>query len=269
MLRCASSSPILPSREGWDNPNVFQICTLNETQSREKKRQEIGRGLRLAVNEAGERVHDATVNRLTVIANESYEDFAQSLQTEIENDFNIQFGSVSRIAFAGLVATADDGTERRIGQEQSARIWAELVERGYLNESGNILGKFNPNNPLFNLEVSPEFVALKAGIIDTINRRVFKNRILNARERRELQFHKEVQLNPDFQELWERIKQRTRYRVAFDTTDLINRALSRIRVIPTIKPARVATTVVEIDMSEAGVSAENRIARRTQRRGAS
>lgn len=251
-------------REGWDNPNVFQICTLNETQSREKKRQEIGRGLRLAVNEAGERVHDATVNRLTVIANESYEDFAQSLQTEIENDFNIQFGSVSRIAFAGLVATADDGTERRIGQEQSARIWAELVERGYLNESGNILGKFNPNNPLFNLEVSPEFVALKAGIIDTINRRVFKNRILNARERRELQFHKEVQLNPDFQELWERIKQRTRYRVAFDTTDLINRALSRIRVIPTIKPARVATTVVEIDMSEAGVSAENRIARRTQ-----
>jgi type III restriction enzyme len=75
-------------REGWDNPNVFQMCTLNETQSVEKKRQEIGRGLRLPVNETGERVHDE-VNRLTVIANESYEDFARSLQTEFEEDFGI------------------------------------------------------------------------------------------------------------------------------------------------------------------------------------
>jgi type III restriction enzyme len=71
-------------REGWDNPNVFQICTLNESQSVERKRQEIGRGLRLPVNETGERVHDETINRLTVIANESYEDFARTLQTELK-----------------------------------------------------------------------------------------------------------------------------------------------------------------------------------------
>jgi len=70
-------------REGWDNPNVFQICTLAESRSDIKKRQEIGRGLRLAVNQAGERVRDPAINRLTVIANESYEDFAQQLQTEM------------------------------------------------------------------------------------------------------------------------------------------------------------------------------------------
>lgn len=78
-------------REGWDNPNVFQICTLNETQSELKKRQEIGRGLRLSVNQAGIRIHDKNINRLTVVANESYEDFAKQLQSEIEEDCGVSF----------------------------------------------------------------------------------------------------------------------------------------------------------------------------------
>ena len=78
-------------REGWDNPNVFQICTLNETQSALKKRQEIGRGLRLCVNANGARVQDKAINILTVIANESYESFASALQAEIEEDTGIHF----------------------------------------------------------------------------------------------------------------------------------------------------------------------------------
>ncbi len=79
-------------REGWDNPNVFQICTLNETQSEMKKRQEIGRGLRLPVNQDGQRLLDDNINILTVIANERYEDFAKKLQTEIEDECNVEFG---------------------------------------------------------------------------------------------------------------------------------------------------------------------------------
>lgn len=78
-------------REGWDNPNVFQICTLNESKSEERKRQEIGRGLRLPVNESGIRCLDPQVNRLTVIANEHYEDFAKALQSEIEEDTGAKF----------------------------------------------------------------------------------------------------------------------------------------------------------------------------------
>jgi type III restriction enzyme len=78
-------------REGWDNPNVFQICTLNETQSELKKRQEIGRGLRLSVNQEGLRIFDMNINRLTIIANEAYEDFARQLQTEIEEDCGVSF----------------------------------------------------------------------------------------------------------------------------------------------------------------------------------
>ena len=79
-------------REGWDNPNVFQICTLNETSSQMKKRQEIGRGLRLPVDIDGQRVHDDTINVLTVVANESYADFSRKLQTEIEEETGIHFG---------------------------------------------------------------------------------------------------------------------------------------------------------------------------------
>lgn len=79
-------------REGWDNPNVFQICTLNETHSDLKKRQEIGRGMRLPVDGNGNRISDENISRLTVIANESYEDFARQLQSEIEDECGVKFG---------------------------------------------------------------------------------------------------------------------------------------------------------------------------------
>ena len=251
-------------REGWDNPNVFQICTLNETQSVERKRQEIGRGLRLPVNAEGERVHDETVNRLTVIANESYEDFARTLQTEFEEDFGIKFGRVEKIAFAKLVRAAPDGAETALGQDASVKLWGELVAKGYLNASGDILAKFDPKNPHFKLEVSDEFKALAPEIIDEVNRKLFKNRIVNAREERTLKFRKEVQLSPEFQALWEKIKHRTRYRVTFETVDLIDRALARIKQIEPIKAARVATTVVEVEITDAGVAADKQISTRVR-----
>jgi type III restriction enzyme len=254
-------------REGWDNPNVFQICTLNETKSAEKKRQEIGRGLRLPVNDAGERVHDETINRLTVIANESYEEFARTLQTEFEEDFGIKFGKVEKIAFARLVRTAPDGTEKEIGQDESAKLWAELVAAGYLNASGDIQDKFDPKNPHFDLKVSASFTDLKAEIIDEINSKVFKNRIVNKRDERQLKFRKEVQLSEDFKALWEKIKHRTRYRVTFSTPDLVERALARIKQIEPIKAPRIARDVRQIDISEAGVSADSQIATRMREAG--
>ena len=261
-LRFIFSHSVL--REGWDNPNVFQICTLNETQSVEKKRQEIGRGLRLPVNRDGERVHDETVNRLTVIANESYDEFARTLQTEFEEDFGIQFGKVDRIAFAMLVRTDADGREVELGQEESTKLWSQLVANGYLSAEDDILDTFDPKNPHFDLKVPDEFVGLKLEIVDEINRKLFKNRIVNARERRELKFRKEVHLREEFKELWERIKHRTRYRVHFDTAQLIARALVRIEMIEPIRAPRVSTTVVAVDISDAGVAADRQISARVQ-----
>ena len=251
-------------REGWDNPNVFQICTLNETRSKEKKRQEIGRGLRLSVNEGGERVHDESVNRLTVISNESYEDFARKLQTEFQEDLGIGFGKVNKTAFAGLGRTADDGTVMAIGRDNSARIWAGLVQKGYLSEAGRILDKFDPANPDFELRLPDEFADLQAEIVDEINRKVFKNRIANARQRRDLRLRKEVRLSLEFQELWKRIMYRTRHGVTFDTEELIERTLSRIRRLETIQPPRVVTTVAEVDFSRAGATTDPQVATKVQ-----
>ncbi len=251
-------------REGWDNPNVFQICTLNETQSVDKKRQEIGRGLRLPVNSDGERIHDETVNRLTVIANESYDDFARTLQTEFEEDVGVKFGIVDKIAFARITRTDAKGDDAPLGQDVSSELWRHFVAEGYLGEDGAILEKFDPKNPHFELSVPEGFEALRASLVDEISRKVFKNRVANARERRELKFRKEVQLSEEFADLWERIRHRTRYRVEFKTDDLIARALKRISVIEPIRAPRISTTVVGVDISEAGVSVDRQLASRTE-----
>lgn len=107
-------------REGWDNPNVFQICTLNETQSELKKRQEIGRGLRLPVNALGERVQDKNINVLTVIANESYEDFSKALQKEIEDETSVKF--------TGRIKNAQQKTSVKLTKELTPENYPLLWE---------------------------------------------------------------------------------------------------------------------------------------------
>src|SRR6056297_982073 len=130
-------------KEGWDNPNVFQICTLNETSSTMKKRQEIGRGLRIAVNQEGERVHGFDVNTLTVMANESYEDFARQLQREIEQEEGIRFGVVEKHLFAGIAVPTGDHTTEYLGVETSNEIWTHLVEHEYIDTKGKVQDKLN------------------------------------------------------------------------------------------------------------------------------
>lgn len=254
-------------REGWDNPNVFQICTLNETKSQDKKRQEIGRGLRLPVHGAGakkgERVHDEHINRLTIIANESYEDFAKTLQTEFEQDCGITFGKVDTIAFSKLVRPSD-ADENAIGQDTSKFIWEALVANGYLTGDGEITDKFDPKNPHFELALPDEFAELRPAVIDAIQSRLFKNRVVNARDRHTIQFNKQVQLSPEFEELWSRIKHRTRYRVQFETQELIEKAVKRIDALEPIRPVRLSMTRVGVDITDAGVQADRTLEQRTR-----
>jgi type III restriction enzyme len=242
--------------EGWDNPNVFQICTLREVGSTLERRQQIGRGLRLPVNEAGERVHDEHLNRLTVIASESYKDFAAALQNEYEQDFGIKFGRIEAHAFANLLRPAEDGTDRPIGQEASKEIWSALQAKGYINAMGDIQPAFDPENLLFRLELPPAFEGLRAPILDEMKRYLFKNRIANADAKRDVHFNKQVHLRDDFRELWARISQRTRYCVHFDTGELTARAVERLRGMEKIKPLTLTSTRVDVDFTHAGVAAE-------------
>ncbi len=243
-------------REGWDNPNVFQICTLNETASVEKKRQEIGRGLRLPVNEHGDRIHDENINRLTIIASESYEDFAKSLQNEFEEDLGIKFGCIEKIAFSKITRINENGGEEAIGQDESTKIWSKLEQSGYISKSGEIQGKFDPKNPHFELKISEKYNDIKNAIINKMNDFIYINRVVNARDRRTLKFSKEVYLSAEFKALWDKIKQRTRFRVAFDTEELIECAAKYIKNLDEIKQARIAMTKADIGISDTGVSTD-------------
>lgn len=243
-------------REGWDNPNVFQICTLREVGSELERRQQIGRGLRLPVNDQGERVHDEHLNRLTVIASESYKDFAAALQTEYERDFDIKFGRIERQAFAKLLRRAEDGTDKPIGQDVSGQIWAAIQERGYIDAAGDIQPTFDPDNILFRLELPTEFEDLRAPILDQMKRYVFQNRVANADKKRDVNFNKQVHLRDDFRELWARISQKTRYRVHFETDELVDRAVNRLKAMEKIGPLTLVATRVDVDFTRAGVEAD-------------
>jgi type III restriction enzyme len=243
-------------KEGWDNPNVFQICSLRELGTERERRQIIGRGLRLPVNQDGERVYDDAINRLTVIAGESFEEYARGLQADIESDCQIKFGRIEKTAFARLVRPGAEGGEPKpIGQDESVKIWEDLKARGYLDEKGDIQDKFDPAREGFVLHIARDYVPLRGAILDEMRKYIFKNRIVNARERRKLRFRKEVKLNDDFKVLWERINKKTSYSVEFDTMELINRASLAVKNMEAIRPITISTTREELEVTKAGLRA--------------
>jgi type III restriction enzyme len=248
-------------REGWDNPNVFQICTLNESRSTERKRQEIGRGLRLPVNQSGERIYDPLVNRLTVIANEAYDQFARELQMEYEEDTGQRFGIVPTHAFARLTRSAVPGepAPTPLGQGVSRTVWQHLADHGYLDTSGAVQPKFNPSDDGFALDVPADVLPLRAEITDAVSRYVFANRIVNSRKRQAVRFRKHVALDPDFKTLWDRISKRTKYRVSLSSDELIEGAAAAIAAAEPIAPPKVRVRVVELEPSAAGIAADKRV----------
>lgn len=231
-------------REGWDNPNVFQICVLREIGSETERRQTIGRGLRLPVDQNGDRIHDGGINRLTVIAQESYESFAENLQKEYERDLDMKFGVVTVEAFAKLVGLP----------EQAKILHQHLQQQGYLDAAGLIQPKFDPSYPHFELNLPPEFAPLRAQVVDLMQGFVFKNRIGNARKRGPVKLRKSMLLDPTFKALWEQISQHTRYRVRFSTEELINTAVGKIQALPAILPLQMHLERVGLQLTQAGIA---------------
>ncbi|WCO68940.1 DEAD/DEAH box helicase family protein [Iamia majanohamensis] len=255
-------------REGWDNPNVFQICTLSGARSTDRKRQEIGRGLRLPVGPDGGRIHDPRTNRLTVVANEAYEEFARTLQTEYEEDTGIRFGVVERSAFRRLALPSGDPLvpHAEIGSETSAELWEHLRTAGYLADDGTVTPAFRPQDDDFRLDVPDHLAAIRSDITDAISRHVFTNRVKDARARKRIGFRKQVTLDPDFKELWDKISQRTRYRVSLSSADLVEAAAQDIADAierTPIGPPKVRVKTVEVGHSHAGLSTDTIIDQRS------
>ena len=210
-------------KEGWDNPNVFQICTLVETRDTLTKRQKTVRGLRLPVNQEGERCLDPDINVLTVICNESYKDFASGLQKEFEEG-GYRFGVLSPESFANIILRQSDGGEERFGYERSRQVYESLERQGLVEDKGAKRGSIKPELKAASErgEVPiPEEIAQSEGVQEQVFGIVLhKAERLQIRDKRkevEVGLEKDISLDPAFQALWERIRQTTRYELHVDT----------------------------------------------------
>jgi len=242
-------------REGWDNPNVFQICTLNETRSAMKKRQEIGRGLRLPVDQDGNRVFDDSINKLYVMANESYEDFARALQTEYEEDCGVTFGKVPLTALA-RITRAVDGEEVPIGKQAAQTIREALVKQKMLEDDGRLGAAFKPREKDFKLTLPPEFAELAPSVVDLLAAHQIERHIRKDKDEKANRLKKEVTMSPEFEALWERIKPKTTYRVEFETDTLVARGVAAIKKMEKVEQPKIRVTAGRIEVRKGGVAAE-------------
>lgn len=245
-------------REGWDNPNVFQICTLRDIRTERERRQTIGRGLRLCVNQNGERLRGFEVNTLTVIATERYEQFAENLQKEIEADTGIRFGIVETHQFAAVTVTDAGGRATPLGFEQSKMLWEHLKTQGHIDAKGKVQESLRQALKEGTLAVPEPFTAQLGQIREILLKLAGRFEIKNADERRPVSLRKEVYLSPEFKELWDRIKHKTTYRVQFDNEKLVERCIRALQDAPPIAKTRLQWRKADIAIGKAGVEAKER-----------
>lgn len=318
-------------KEGWDNPNVFQVCTLIEQKSTFTCRQKVGRGLRLCVDQDGERIEDKNINVLHVMANESFAEFADTLQKEIESETGVKFGVLQIDLFSGMAYTETKTVERKVTPEQAQLVVKELESKGYIGEKGQVVQAAVASA---SLELPAELAPIKEQIVKAMEKAesldaaalteitytetiteektvtyeeaaeliehfetkgyvtksgkmkdTMKNALLNgtldlprkfeaARERFEsiisradkappirdasrdvmVRLNKQVLLSPEFMELWDKIKQKTVYRVQVDTEDLIRRCVKDLQELPAIVKTRMVSQTADIRIAYSGVT---------------
>lgn len=321
-------------KEGWDNPNVFQICTLIGQKSVFTCRQKIGRGLRLCVNQEGTRIEDRDINVLHVMANESFSDFANTLQREIEMETGIKFGVLDVNLFSGITYEDKIVREKTVDETEAKFALEYMVSHGYLTEEGAPTEIAKVDILENNVELPPQIQSVKENIVQAIQQNsavkaedivgktytetvtvekiltdkdvkelmvhfekqdyitksgnikdTMKDSLLNgtlnlpqkfeaARERLEgviinadqrlpirnasrevvVRKNKQVLISPEFEELWNKIKQKTAYRVQINTQKLIDLCISDIKNLPPIPKPRIITQTADIKIKNKGVT---------------
>ena len=256
-------------KEGWDNPNVFQICTLRDMGSEQERRQTLGRGLRLCVNQDGERLRGNDVNTLTVIATENYEKFAENLQKEIEQDTGIRFGIVERHQFATIQIRNDQGEVVPLGVEQSEKIWQFLKDQDFVDAKGKVQDSLcavlNDGNFELPESIKQELVqehgeeqteVIASDIQAVLRKLAGKLDIKNADDRKTIRTRGAILESDEFRMLWERIKYKTIYRVGFDNLKLLNDCADAIRNCPPITKTRAQFRKADIAIGKGGVGVQ-------------
>ncbi|MBP7874985.1 MAG: DEAD/DEAH box helicase family protein [Bacteroidales bacterium] len=224
-------------REGWDNPNVFQICTLKQSSADVSKRQEVGRGLRICVNDQGERmdasvlgeeVHD--INVLTVVASESYDSFAKGLQNELAEMVADRPVKVTINLFVDKVFKDKNGESSVITLEQAQAIYDSLLENGYVKK-GELTDEYYDHKTSGNIAIDQEVSTYKEAIIELLDSIYDPKKLMPEDPRKNnitLQINKEQFNRIEFQKLWKLISPKSYYIVRFDGAELVENAIQSI-----------------------------------------
>ena len=242
-------------REGWDNPNVFQICALRDIRTERERRQTIGRGLRLCVNQDGERLRGFEFNTLTVVARESYEEFAENLQHEIEEDTGIRFGVIEAHQFAQIPVTGAGREGTALGIEKSQALYDHLQTVGYIDATGRIQDTLRDALRDGRLDLPYELAAMRADIASVLRKLAGRLEVKNADERQTVRPRQAVLDSAEFKALWDRIKHKTAYRVTFDNEALLEASTTALRKAQPIPRTRLQWRKADIAIGQAGVEA--------------
>lgn len=222
-------------REGWDNPNVFQICTLKSSSSEVRKRQEVGRGMRLCVNQDGERMDVSVlgndvqnVNVLTVIASESYESFVKGLQSEIAEDIVDRPRAVTKDLFLNKVIMDDQGNEMTIDSDMANAIIYDLISNRYIDKKGSLTDKYYEDKANGELKLADDVRGFEQPVVKIIDS-IYDPKAMqpeNARSNNvELHVDEEKLNSKEFKALWSKINAKSVYVVDFDTEELVKNSV--------------------------------------------
>lgn len=240
-------------KEGWDNPNVFQICVLRDMKKTITRRQALGRGLRICVNESGVRVRDEGINVLTVVSRENFKIFARELQKDMAED-GIVFGKLL-VERLGAISYADaKGNQVQLGQDKAAAELNLLQERGWVRADGTVTTELREALKSNEYETAPENADAKEAIVFALNKLTSGLMPKRCKERKTVVAKPEILNSPEFAELWQKVCTKTTYRVKFDTDKLIERSIEALnRDLEQVQAQNYVRQIAEIQITEGGV----------------
>jgi len=244
-------------KEGWDNPNVFQICTLKQSGSDTRKRQEVGRGMRLCVNNRGERI-DANfpgvdvhnVNLLTVIASESYEDFAKTLQSEIASSLSSRPKKADVDFFLNKDLVDEKGQQLTINASIAAKIHYALIKSDYVDEENHLTEQYFNDLEAETVVVPPVITGFEQSFIELVST-IYSEHDIRQFENDRKNNVSDLKLNDnfrktEFQELWKQINRKSVYRVSFKSEELVKNAIAEINKSLIVKAITFDITYAEL-----------------------
>jgi type III restriction enzyme len=257
-------------KEGWDNPNVFQICTLREMGKEVERRQTIGRGLRLPVRQTPkgyERVRDNGIATLTVIANETYQAFAKSLQNEYRED-GVDIGRVRVNEFAKipLKEQVEYSDETQLGFVKSEEIFNFLTSAGFLSD-GRVTSKFLPDSIGFSLGLPSHLDPYELEVIQLIQGSTLEKFVKPKSDRKTRTLQKAIYLSPEFEAFWEVISQKTTYRVTINREQVVSSIVNSLRAAPPVPALRIEVTRANLKVSRGGAKGEELSIRSAELKG--